>query len=49
MHIRILSDINYKKISRTTFWINPKDKNKVIKGFQDLGLKIEVFDIIVKE
>ena len=45
----ILSDIDYKKISRTTFWINPKDKKKVIKGFQDLGLKFEIFDIIVKE
>ena len=44
----ILSDIDYEKISRTTLWINPKDKNKVIKGFGELGLKIKVIDIIIK-
>ena len=44
----ILSKIRYEKISRTTIWINPEDKEKVIKGFMKLRLKIKVFDLITK-
>lgn len=44
----ILSNIDYEKISRTTLWINPKDKEKVIKGFEELGLKIKIYDLVIK-
>mgnify|MGYP006290100201 CR=1 FL=1 len=44
----ILSDVKYDKISRTTIWIEPKDKKKVIEGFKAIGLKIKAIDLIVK-
>jgi hypothetical protein len=44
----ILSDVDYEKVARTVIWINPKDKEKVIKKFGELGLKINVVDIIIK-
>lgn len=45
----ILSGIPYEKISRTTIWIDPENKEKVINEFKKLGLKIKVFDIIIKD
>ena len=44
----ILSNIRYDKIARGAFFINPKDKEKVIKEFMDLKLKIKVLDLIIK-
>ena len=44
----ILSKIPYEKISRTTFWVNPEDKEKIINEFMKLKLKIKVFDLIIK-
>ena len=44
----ILSDIKYEKIARTTFWIDIENKEKVVEEFKKLGLKIKVFDIIIK-
>jgi len=44
----ILTNIPYQKISRTTFWINPKYKQEIIQQFQKLKLKIKVFDITIK-
>lgn len=45
----ILSDINYEKIAKGTFFINPNDKKKVIKTFKELKLPIKVFDIIIEK
>jgi hypothetical protein len=45
----ILSDYEYSKIANGVFWIDPKDKNQVIKKMLKLGLKLEIFDMIIKE
>ena len=44
----ILSNMEYEKLARSCFWINPKDKDKVIKELVKLKLKIKVIDIILK-
>jgi len=45
----ILSNIPYEKIARCTFWIDPINKEKVVAEFIKLGLKIKVFDLVIKE
>jgi hypothetical protein len=44
----ILSNIEYEKIARSCFWINPKDKDQVIKELLKLKLKLKIIDIIIK-
>jgi hypothetical protein len=43
----ILSEIEYEKIARTVFWINPKDSEKVIKEMKKLGLTLKVINITI--
>jgi hypothetical protein len=45
----ILSDIKYSKVANGVFWVEPKDEQEVVKRLLDLKLKVEVFDLIIKE
>jgi len=43
----ILTNIPHEKISRATFWVDPKYKIRIIKEFKKIGLKIKTIDIIL--
>lgn len=45
----ILSNIKYKKIANGVFWVDPKDEEKVIQELLKLKLKVELFNLIIKE
>lgn len=44
----ILSEIDYDKVANGAFFINPKDKDKIISEFKKLDLSIKVLDIKIK-
>ena len=45
----ILSNIKYEKIANGVFWVDPKDEEKVIQELLKLKLKVELFNLIIKE
>jgi len=45
----ILSDIKYEKVANGVFWVEPKDEEKIVKQLLNLGLKVEIFDLKIKE
>ena len=40
--------IPYEKISLTVFWIDPENKKEVIKELTELHLKLNLFEINIK-
>ncbi len=45
----ILSNIKYEKIANGVFWVDPKDEETVIQELLKLKLKVELFNLIIKE
>lgn len=45
----ILSNIKYEKIANGVFWVDPKDEEKVVQELLKLKLKVELFNLIIKE
>lgn len=45
----ILSDIPFEKIARGAFFVEKQFKEEVISKLTELGLKVKVFDIEIKE
>ena len=45
----ILSNIHYEKIANGVFWVDPKYEEQVIKELLKLKLKIEIFNLVIKE
>lgn len=45
----ILSDIEYGKVANGVFWVQPKDEEKVVKELLKLRLKVEIFDLTIKD
>ena len=44
----ILSNINFEKIAKGAFFINPENKEKVIDEFSKLKLKIKILNLIIE-
>ena len=45
----ILSNINYGKVANGVFWVDPKDEAEVVKRLLKLKLRLEIFDLTIKE
>ncbi len=45
----ILSDIKYEKIANGVFWVDPKYEEEVIGKLLKLKLKVEIFNLIIKD
>jgi hypothetical protein len=45
----ILSSIPHDKIAKGVFWIDPKYEKQVIEELLKLKIKVEVFNLVIKE
>jgi hypothetical protein len=45
----ILSNISYEKISRCTFWIDPKYKKRVVDALTKLRLRLKIYDLVIQK